>query len=46
VIKNTDYVELGLICADACKALNQGMGTKRTDQLNQSVPEAIEKLTL
>ena len=46
MIKKADYVELGLTCADACKALNQGMDTRRADQLSQPVLEAIKKLTL
>jgi len=45
VIKKADYVKLGLTCADVCKALNQGVDTRRADQLNQSALEAIEKLT-
>jgi len=45
VIKKADYVELGLTCPDVCKALDQGMGTRRAGQLNQSALEAIEKLT-
>ena len=44
LIDKADYVELGLICADVCEALNLGMGRRRADQLSQSVPQAIEKL--
>ena len=40
-----DYVELGLNCADICRALGRGMGGKRLDDLNQSVCEAINQLT-
>jgi len=46
MISKVDYVELGLICADVCEALNRGMDTRRADQLNKSVFKAIEKLTL
>ena len=41
----SDYVELGLACADVCKALERGMGGKKLDDLSQSVREAIEQLT-
>ena len=44
MISKTDYVELGLSCADVCEALNRKMDIRRADQLNQSVLEAIEKL--
>ena len=40
----SDYVELGLACADVCKALDRGMNGKKLD-LSQSVREAIEQLT-
>ena len=39
-----DYVELGLACADVCKALQRGLGEKKLDDLSQSVREAIEQL--
>jgi hypothetical protein len=41
----TDYVELGLACADVCKALDRGMKGRRVDELSGSVCEAIEQLT-
>ena len=41
----TDYVELGLVCADVCKALDRGMKGRRVDALSQPVCEAIEQLT-
>ena len=41
-----DYVEIGFTCADACEALDRGMNTRQADQLNQSVLQAIENLTL
>ena len=41
----TDYVELGLACAEVCKTLERGMNGRRMDELSQSVFEAIEQLT-
>jgi len=41
----TDYVELGLTCADVCRALDRGMDGRRLDEFNRSVVEAIEQLT-
>ena len=41
----TDYVELGLSCADVCGALHRGMNGKTLDDLSQSVREAIGQLT-
>ena len=40
-----DYVELGLTCANVCKALDRGMNGKRLDQISQSVSDAITQLT-
>ena len=40
-----DFMDIGLFCADVCKALDRGLGEKRTDQLSESVHEAIEQLT-
>ena len=40
----TDYIMLVLACADACKALYQGMNGKLED-LDQSVRGGIEQLT-
>ena len=40
-----DYVDLGLSCADICKALERGMGGKRMDDLSQSVCDAVNQLT-
>jgi hypothetical protein len=45
MMNKTDYVELGLACADVCKALDRGMKGRRADALSQSVCEAIEQLT-
>jgi len=41
----TDYVELGLACADVCRALDRGVNGRRVDGLSQSVFEAIGQLT-
>ena len=41
-----DYVELGLDCASICRALDKGMGGKRLNDLNPSVCEAINQLTM
>lgn len=40
----TDYVELGLSCADVCGVLHRGMNGKTLDDLSQSVREAIGQL--
>ena len=40
-----DFIELGLNCADICKALDRGMSEKRVDVLSQSLREAINQLT-
>ena len=40
----TDYVDLGLACADVCGALDRGLGGKKLDDLSQSVREAIAQL--
>ena len=45
MINERDYVELGLSCADICKALERGMDGKKLDDLNQSVRDAIDQLT-
>ena len=45
MVNKTDYVELGLACADVCRALDRGMRGRRVDGLNQSVFEAIVQLT-
>ena len=40
-----DYVELGLACADVCRALDRGMNQRQTNELSRSVYEAIGELT-
>ncbi|KAF9785548.1 hypothetical protein BJ322DRAFT_1108988 [Thelephora terrestris] len=41
-----DYVALGLACADICRALERGLDGRRANQLNGSVIQAIEQLTM
>ena len=41
----TDYVDLGIACADVCRALHRGMNGKSLDELSGPVREAIEQLT-
>ena len=41
----TEYVELGLVCAEICGALKRGTNGKRLEDLSQSVREAIGLLT-
>lgn len=45
MINEVDFVELGLACADVCKALDRGINGKQVDQLSQPVLGAIEDLT-
>jgi len=45
MVNELDYVELGLSCADICKALERGMNEKKLSNLNQSVCDAINQLT-
>jgi hypothetical protein len=45
MVNELDYVELGLNCADICRALDRGMNGKRLDDLSQSMYEAINQLT-
>ena len=41
-----DYVDLGLSCANICKALERGMGDKKLNDLSKSVCDAINQLTM
>jgi len=43
-MNRTNFVELGLSCADVCRALERGMNGKKLDDLSQSVCEAIAQL--
>ena len=45
MVNEIDYVELGLACADVCRALDRGMNGRRVDELSQSVFQAIVQLT-
>ena len=45
MINQTDYVEVGLACADVSVALDRGLRGKRSDDLGDSVYEAIKELT-
>ena len=40
----TGCVELGLACADVCRAFDRGMNGRRVEDLSRSVVEAIEQL--
>ena len=44
MINETDYVELGLTCAEAFGALDRGTNGKRVDQISHSALTAIEQL--
>ena len=44
MINETDYVQLGLACADICTALERGMNGKKLEDLSQSVCDAIAQL--
>ena len=44
MVNEQDYVELGLYCADICKALERGMGEKKLDEVRKSVRDAINQL--
>ena len=45
MVNEQDYVDLGLSCADICKAHDRGMGEKKLDDLSKSVCDAINQLT-
>ena len=45
MINELDYVDLGLFCADICRALDRGMNGKKLNVLSQSVCDAINQLT-
>ena len=44
MVNEMDYVDLGLACADVCRALDRGMSGRRVDELSRSVFEAIQQL--
>ena len=39
-----DFIDLGLSCAHVCKALDRGLNKKKSDELSESVHEAITQL--
>ena len=41
----SDYIDLGLSCAEVCDALDQGLKGKRWDELDQLVLGAVGQLT-
>ena len=41
-----DHVELGLECADICRALDRGLSGKKLDELSPSVYDAMSQLTM
>ena len=46
MLNKDEYVELGLLCARVCGALDRGMGGKKLGDLSQSVCDAINQLTM
>jgi len=44
-LNEEEYIKLGIACADVCIVLERGMRDKRSEDLNQSVSEAIAQLT-
>ena len=42
---NQDFVALGKICGEVCRALNRGLEGIPLDALSRSVISAIEQLT-
>lgn len=44
MIKEEDWVQLGLTCAEICQMLDRGINGGQQEQLSQSVLEAIERL--
>ena len=39
-----DYVDLGLSCAKVCRVLNQGLEEMESDELSETVVDAIDQL--
>ena len=46
MVGEVDYVELGLLCANICRVLDRGTNGKKLDELDQSVCDAMNLLTL
>jgi hypothetical protein len=45
MLNEEDYVEIALACADVSNSLDRGINGKRAGELNETVLDAIEKLT-
>jgi hypothetical protein len=45
MVDEVDYIDLGLVCAEVCRALDRGLKGRRADGLTRSVLEAIERFT-
>jgi len=45
VVNELDYVDLGLSCADVCRALDRGTNGKKLGDLSESVCDSINQLT-
>jgi len=45
MVNELEYVNLGLDCADICRALERGMNGRKLGDLSQSVCDAINQLT-
>ena len=44
MVNREDYVELGLICANVCTALDRRLNGKRLNDLDNSLRGVIEQL--
>ena len=44
MVNEQGCVDLGTLCADVCDALKRGTNGKRTDELSESVRNAIDRL--
>ena len=41
-----DYVDLGLSCAEVCKVLERGLKGTKSEDLDETVVEAIDRLKM
>ena len=41
-----EYIDLGLICTNACETLNRGLSRKQPHELGKIVSEAIDQFTV
>jgi len=46
MVNGLRYAELGLSCADVCRALEQGTNGRKQDELSPSVNDAVNQLIL